>query len=55
MNKDRLNKLISIYIDKLDMINNDEHDENMKWKAVYHYAANNFSNKNTHENRRKNQ
>ncbi len=40
MNTERLNKLIGIYIDKFDMINNDEHDENMKWKAVYHYKNN---------------
>lgn len=40
MNKERLNKLIDIYIDKFAMINNDVHDENMKWKAVYHFKKN---------------
>ncbi len=40
MNSERLNKLIGIYIDKFDMINNEEHDENMKWKAVYHFKNN---------------
>jgi len=40
MNKDRIDNLISHYIDKFDMINNEENDENMKWKAVYHFKKN---------------
>ena len=40
MNTERLNKLIEIYIDKFEMINNEIHDENMKWKAVYHFKKN---------------
>ena len=40
MNTERLNKLIEIYIDKFEMINNEVHDENMKWKAVYHFKKN---------------
>ena len=37
MNKERLTNLIETYIDKFEMINNDVHDENMKWKAIYHF------------------
>lgn len=40
MNTNRLNNLIDIYIDKFDVINNDDHNENMKWKAIYHYKNN---------------
>lgn len=40
MNLDRLEKLINIYIDKFNVINNQEHNENMKWKAVYHFKKN---------------
>ena len=40
MNTERLNKLIEIYIDKFEMINNEVHDENMKWKAIYHFKKN---------------
>ena len=40
MNTERLNKLIEIYIDNFEMINNEVHDENMKWKAVYHFKKN---------------
>ena len=40
MNKERLTNLIETYIDKFEMINNDVHDENMKWKAIYHFKKN---------------
>ena len=40
MNRDRLNNIIGHYINNFDMINNEEHDENMKWKAVYHFKKN---------------
>lgn len=30
MNLERLNKLVEIYIDKFEMLNNAEHYENMK-------------------------
>ena len=37
MNLERLNNIIDTYIDNFDMINDDTHDENMKWRAVYHF------------------
>ena len=37
MNLERLNKLVEIYIDKFEMLNNAEHYENMKWEAIHHY------------------
>ena len=37
MNIERLNGLALSYINNFDMINNEIHDENMKWKAIYHY------------------
>ena len=40
MNRDRLNKLIDIYIDNFDIINDEAHFENMKWEAIYHYKNN---------------
>ena len=40
MNSERLNKIIDIYIDKFDMLTNDEHDENMKWRAMHHFKEN---------------
>ena len=40
MNIERLNKLIGSYINNFDMINNEVHDENMKWKAIYHFKKN---------------
>lgn len=40
MNTERLDKLIGFYIDKFEFINNEIHDENMKWKAIYHYKKN---------------
>ena len=40
MNTERLNKLIGSYINNFEMINNDVHDENMKWKAIYHFKNN---------------
>ena len=40
MNIERLNKLIGSYINNFEMINNDVHDENMKWKAIYHFKNN---------------
>ena len=40
MNSERLNKIIDIYIDKFDMLTDDEHDENMKWKAMHHFKEN---------------
>ena len=42
MNSDRLNGLISSYIDNFDIINDEAHFENMKWEAIYHYK-NNFN------------
>ena len=40
MNTERLNKIVDIYIDKFEMLTNEEHDENMKWRAMYHYKNN---------------
>ena len=40
MNLERLNKIIDIYIDKFDMLTNDDCDENMKWRAMYHFKEN---------------
>ena len=40
MNSERLDKIISIYIDKFEMLTNDTCDENMKWRAMYHYKNN---------------
>ena len=40
MNLERLNKIIDIYIDKFEMLTNDECDENMKWRAMYHFKNN---------------
>ena len=40
MNSERLNKIIDIYIDKFDMLTDDEHDENMKWRAMHHFKEN---------------
>lgn len=37
MNTERLDILINSYIDQFDMVNNEVHDENMKWKAIYHF------------------
>lgn len=37
MNRDKLNALIDSYIEQFDVINDDEHDENMKWEAIYHF------------------
>ncbi len=37
MNLERLNNIIDTYIDNFDMINDYTHDENMKWRAVYHF------------------
>lgn len=35
MNIERLNRIIDTYIDQFDVINNDDHFENMKWVAVH--------------------
>ena len=40
MNLERLNKIIDIYIDKFEMLTNDDCDENMKWRAMYHFKEN---------------
>ena len=40
MNIERLNGIIDSYIDQFDVLNNEEHFENMKWVAVYHYKNN---------------
>jgi len=40
MNTERLNNLIGSYINNFEMINNEVHDENMKWKAIYHFKKN---------------
>ena len=40
MNIERLNGIIDTYIDQFDVINNDDHFENMKWAAVHHYKNN---------------
>ena len=37
MNLERLDKIINVYIDNFDLINNEEHFENMKWRAIYHF------------------
>lgn len=37
MNIERLNRIIDTYIDQFDVINNDDHFENMKWVAVHHF------------------
>lgn len=37
MNTKRLNKLIDAYIENFNLINNEEHFENMKWRAIYHF------------------
>ena len=37
MNVERLNNLINTYIDNFNLINDDEHFENMKWRAIYHF------------------
>ena len=40
MNLERLNKIVDIYIDKFEMLTNDDCDENMKWRAMYHFKEN---------------
>ena len=40
MNLERFNKIIDIYIDKFEMLTNDDCDENMKWRAMYHFKEN---------------
>ena len=40
MNAERLNDIINIYIDKFEILTNDECDENMKWRAIQHFKAN---------------
>lgn len=40
MNRERLDKLVSIYIDKFYMLTSEEIDENMKWRAAYHFKNN---------------
>ena len=40
MNLERLNKIIATYIEKFDMLTNDDCDENMKWRAMYHFKEN---------------
>lgn len=40
MDKGRLNSLIELYVKNFDMINDDFHNENMKWKAIYHFKNN---------------
>ena len=40
MNIERLNGIIDTYIDQFDVLNNEEHFENMKWVAVHHYKNN---------------
>ena len=40
MNSDRLNSIINSYIDNFEMLTNDEHDENMKWRAIQHFKDN---------------
>ena len=40
MNKERLNKIIDSYIDHFDMLTNEDCDENMKWRAIYHFKEN---------------
>lgn len=40
MNIERLNAIIDTYIDQFDVINNDDHFENMKWVAVHHFKKN---------------
>ena len=40
MNAERLRKLVSIYVDKFDMLTGDDCDENMKWRAVHHFKNN---------------
>lgn len=40
MNIERLYKIVDIYIDQFEVINNAEHYENMKWAAVYHFKNN---------------
>lgn len=40
MNKERLNNLVTQYINNFDILNDEAHNENMKWDAVYHYKTN---------------
>ena len=40
MNAEKLDKIVGIYIDKFEMLTNDDHDENMKWRAIYHFKEN---------------
>lgn len=40
MNLDSLNKIVGIYIDKFDMLTDDNCNENMKWRAVHHFKKN---------------
>lgn len=40
MNIERLDKIINAYIGNFEMINDDEHFENMKWSAIQHYKEN---------------
>ena len=37
MNFEKLNQLINAYIDKFEILTDNEHDENMKWRAIQHY------------------
>ena len=40
MNLERLNKIVDIYIDKFEILTNDDCDENMKWRAINHFKNN---------------
>ena len=40
MNLQRLRKLIDIYIDKFEILTNNNCDENMKWRAMHHFKEN---------------
>lgn len=40
MNIERLNNLIYAYISNFDLINDKDHFENMKWKAMHHFKKN---------------
>lgn len=40
MNIERLSGIIDSYIDQFDVLNNEEHFENMKWLAVCHFKNN---------------
>ena len=40
MNIERLNNIIDIYINKFEFLTNNECDENMKWRAIYHFKKN---------------